>query len=553
MTDERLELVRELVVDAGLEVLDRDGLGLQAESISYAKVFNHLGGYGVSVGRGSVHGRIWDSHDEFRTEVITAAATSSAPLENTARFLRGIAFIMNTIDEANPGLDRQGRIWGFCRMAGHALFVGARNSDSFLHFQAIKAAAGESQNGEAGRVLRAAVKVLADGNHENRVAAFRFLFEALGLRGNRQLGLSDDEAIDLFVTMVQVLVSGAHLDYTAGFEAMGAPVETDLPASDGWPWTYLGFGLLAGFETFFEPDPDGSPGLFDPPDGDLAVLRGEEAPLLDIPALIVDKPRRSREELKELVLAAGVELLLRDGVSLQAESLSYASVFGHIRATRGITVHRSTVHPELWSSQDEFRADVLAHAALTGSGETLSAIKQAMAAQPVTRNPDGSLNHRQTILDNTRAAVVAQMSVAQTSRIFRRWQSIKALLLTRGDEPEAELMRKAVRERYELLIEDSAGVFERALPPATLQINPELKLDDDEARRLYTMLATTVSTGSDFNVSAGATRPGENLTIPRVDGSGKSDEWPVQAAICLAIFDLVFVSTEPEQPSASVI
>lgn len=549
MSDERLELVRELVMDAGLEVLDRDGLGLQAESISYAKVFAHLSEYEVNVGRGSVHGRIWDSHDEFRTEVITAAATRSAPLENTARLHHGIAFVLSAIDEVDPGLDRQGRIWAFCRMAGHALFGGYLNSDRFLQFQAIKSAARGSHHGEAGRVLRTAVKLLADGNHENRVAAFRFLFKALGLRGNRQLGLSDDEAIDLYVTMIQVLVTGAHLDYKAGYEAIGAPVQTELPASEDWPWTCLGFGLLAGIETFFEPDPDGRPGPIEPPAGEVPGTAGEEPPLVDIPSLIVDKPRRSREELKELVLAAGVELLLRDGVGLQAESLSYASVFGHIRATKGITVHRSTVHPEIWAGQDEFRADVLARAALTGSGETLSAMKQAMAAQRTAYNDDGSVNHRQMILDNTRAAVTAQISVAQTSPIFRRWQSIKALLLTRGDEPAARMLRAAVKARYDSLIDDFAETFERALPLANLQVNPELKLDEQEARRLYAMLATTVATGSDFNIAAGAFLPGRTLSVPRVDGSGGSDEWPLQAVSTMAVFDLVFVPIGPERRS----
>jgi hypothetical protein len=40
--DERLDLLRRLVVDAGLEVLDRDGLGLSPQSITYARVFAYL-------------------------------------------------------------------------------------------------------------------------------------------------------------------------------------------------------------------------------------------------------------------------------------------------------------------------------------------------------------------------------------------------------------------------------------------------------------------------------------------------------------------------------
>ncbi len=63
------------MIEAGLKILEHRGLGLEADSISYAKVFKYLlSEYTVRVSRGSVHERIWTGHEEFRREVWASAA-----------------------------------------------------------------------------------------------------------------------------------------------------------------------------------------------------------------------------------------------------------------------------------------------------------------------------------------------------------------------------------------------------------------------------------------------------------------------------------------------
>lgn len=69
--------------------------------------------------------------------------------------------------------------------------------------------------------------------------------------------------------------------------------------------------------------------------------------------------RRSRAELRQLMIDAGCELLNRRGLSFDPPSLTYANVFQHLEDTRNLRLHRSQVHNRIWASQDHYRTDVV--------------------------------------------------------------------------------------------------------------------------------------------------------------------------------------------------
>ncbi|MEL6983461.1 MAG: hypothetical protein AAFO29_13630, partial [Actinomycetota bacterium] len=223
--DERLDVVRRLVVDAGLEVLDRDGLGLSPQAITYARVFEYLEDeFGITVTRSSVHNRIWESQDAFRLDVLTLAANHTARYESSAGMHDAVVAVLSALDRL--GLTRRQRLFSFCRIAGQALLQSYLESDRFRRFQAIKAAARPGDDPAATEVLRSLVQEKADGNQDERAMRFAFMFDALGLRPRPELALSNDEAVDLFMTLAQVLLAGSHLDHHAGFIAAAARAET---------------------------------------------------------------------------------------------------------------------------------------------------------------------------------------------------------------------------------------------------------------------------------------------------------------------------------------
>lgn len=69
----RAEL-RDLLLDAGAALIERDGIGLELAEITYGSVFDHLETtQGVRVTRASVHKRIWPSQRAFQLEVLAEA------------------------------------------------------------------------------------------------------------------------------------------------------------------------------------------------------------------------------------------------------------------------------------------------------------------------------------------------------------------------------------------------------------------------------------------------------------------------------------------------
>ncbi len=545
--EERREILRRLVVRAGIEVLERDGLGLRPDAITYAKVFAHLEETrGLKVSRASVHRRIWVDQDDFQHEVLAAAAVQTSPYRHVEEVHDGVQLVLDAVDQL--GLVGRERVRAFCRIAGRALIEIYLSSEEFRRFQMLKAAA-RSESSDVTAGLRAAIHARSDGDRNERLSPFGSVFEALGLRVKPELGLGFDQAVDVVVRLIQVLITGTHLDHHAGFTAAASRAESSLDSEEeAWPLTNFGLGFLAFVELFFELDPSTEP-------ADYQLAGGHNRPVSRPPVGADEerdrapskRSRRRKEELRRLVVEAGVELLFRDGLSLKADSLSYASVFEHLEVSRGITVHRSTVHGRIWPSQAAFRAEVLAEATNYGTAESLLTLKETMAAQPIARDPDGSVNIRQLVLDNTRSAVMAQLNQSLTSPTFNRWQSIKAAILTRTTdadaEAELEIVRVAVARRYDEMLSTFASTYRSIFPLLGLTVNPELGMTEEAAFDALALLCSTILVGAEYNLSAGAELAGTEVRLPRADVPSRSEHWPVAAVGALAVLDLLFVPT----------
>ena len=72
--------------------------------------------------------------------------------------------------------------------------------------------------------------------------------------------------------------------------------------------------------------------------------------------------RRSRDELRDLVMSAALELIRTEGLGAVSTTLTYQRVFDHLEETQGIRVTRASVHERIWNSQEEFRLDALIEA-----------------------------------------------------------------------------------------------------------------------------------------------------------------------------------------------
>lgn len=70
-------------------------------------------------------------------------------------------------------------------------------------------------------------------------------------------------------------------------------------------------------------------------------------------------PRRTREETRQLVLDAAVDLVRKDGLGAEPTTITYQKVFDHLQQTTGIRVTRASVHERIWENQEDFQFEVL--------------------------------------------------------------------------------------------------------------------------------------------------------------------------------------------------
>ena len=73
----------------------------------------------------------------------------------------------------------------------------------------------------------------------------------------------------------------------------------------------------------------------------------------------VTKTRRSRAELRKIVLDAGQDLLLSEGLGSGAEHLSFKRVLSYVEATQGIRITNASIIGRVWENQEEFQVDVV--------------------------------------------------------------------------------------------------------------------------------------------------------------------------------------------------
>ena len=238
-----------------MKILDRDGLHLAPDSISYARVFSHIEETsGIKVTRGSVHERIWASHDEFRRDVLAKLVATAAPVdyfvvdaEREAK-LREVVRTADDLDMARLTVIKRVSEWSLEEIA---------RSETNRQVQSAKAIATRFNNPDAAAALQQMLEDRSQQRLLSRRKLFRLLIDALGMRPKPNLGLTMEQTSDLFFSASWALITGAFLNAGAGCSHVLGEVEGNFGGpDDGVPWRIFSLGAKGLFEFLFEDDPD---------------------------------------------------------------------------------------------------------------------------------------------------------------------------------------------------------------------------------------------------------------------------------------------------------
>ncbi len=198
--------------------------------------------------------------------------------------------------------------------------------------------------------------------------------------------------------------------------------------------------------------------------------------------------RRTRSELRELMIEAGCELVRRRGLAFDPPSLTYANVFSHIEQTRGFRLHRSQVHGRIWESQDHYRIDVAimtirhAEAGSAEVDELVTALSQRLRPTTVLELVEGWVA----------ASTGASRDGADADLRFDLLVAAQALS-TSGTAPEiAAAAATNLTERMTRNEQRYGAVADKL----GLQVDPQYGLDPEDAYRLLARNSSALIEGA---------------------------------------------------------
>ena len=502
--------LRELVINAGLELIENEGLSLTFDSISYAKVFEYLWEeYEVTVTRGSVHERIWASQDDFRRDVLAESVSYFSD--------NGIMATLFEQAESNDGPSE------FARSLGSGALPEMMRRPMFGRYQSVKALSCWFDDPLATDTLHELLNERAERALAEASTAIPATFARLGLQPRSDLGLEADQAASLWVVLTTALTEGGLLNYHAGSHDLTSAVDyLFTPADADGPWSYLAVGIKSLLDALYEPNP--TPDVDEPP------------PVIEPPArrpLRVEAPRsgpeakpvrRQRSQLRELVLTAAVELLFRNGPELRPELLTYSSVLGHLKKAQGVTVNRSSIHPRIWTSNEDFRLDVLA-ACLDASSTPVRALSEVIEVLQPQRRPDGSVDPQRSASEVFRLGGSSVSGFSKRAKSFRLLLQIKASLIDLPDTRATTALRALVAKVESQRMEGNNAELRGLVLQRGFRVKPEIGISEDDAVQLFQTLSMTTAAGLIFNELAGIQAATRQFTLPEPGAPDETEEW----------------------------
>jgi hypothetical protein len=161
------------------------------------------------------------------------------------------------------------------------------------------------------------------------------------------------------------------------------------------------------------------------------------------------QPRRTKEELRALMLEAAWQMLLEEGLSAGTDSLTFPRVFDRVERDTGLRLTNASILRRVWESQSEYHTDVLLAIASQFAfveNQTTSVVTDPLIADLDLSTPEKRLAAARECCRIGCAAVVTAMA---QSAGWALWMGVWALA-TAGEETEQKRrVREALWASYE--------------------------------------------------------------------------------------------------------
>ncbi len=169
--------------------------------------------------------------------------------------------------------------------------------------------------------------------------------------------------------------------------------------------------------------------------------------------------RRSRQELRTLLISTGRTILREEGLGTGAESLSFKRVFDRVELDTGVRLTNASVIRRIWQSQADFQTDVLVDVAL---GQNEGEIDRTVeAVEPTLAGVDlGSVeSRRRAMRELCRIGGAANMQAVRQSENWPSWIAVWAVAADGESTENRKRVTRALMTGYEAFTERIEAVY----------------------------------------------------------------------------------------------
>jgi len=159
-------------------------------------------------------------------------------------------------------------------------------------------------------------------------------------------------------------------------------------------------------------------------------------------------PRLSREEIRTLLLAAGREAVLDEGVETGSSNLTFKRVFERLEKQTGIHLTNASVIRRVWENLADYQADVLVSIAKDqGRPEVGGAVDAigALVADLDLSTPESRARAMRQVCRVGGAA--SSRAIAQSSN-WTLWVSVVSMSQSMADQGQRRRIKEALGEGY---------------------------------------------------------------------------------------------------------
>jgi hypothetical protein len=157
--------------------------------------------------------------------------------------------------------------------------------------------------------------------------------------------------------------------------------------------------------------------------------------------------RRTRNELRKLIVDAGTRLLLEEGLGSGVEHLTFKRVYDRLEETTGVRVTNSSVIGRIWRSHADFQTDLLSSFARQSGSSAVEETLAAGAAALAECDRSTVEERWRAVIEAIRRATEAHIEAVVEAETWPPWVGVWALVGSEGDR-RLESVREALTASY---------------------------------------------------------------------------------------------------------